>query len=205
MTAFDRAWDIVKEERDYSKFGDKFGRKMKKLIEEGRSLPEGTKFSDLTSTSDRMSMVDAPYATENPLGRMAGLDGTGKPKLPQGEPINILDLPKYEIPPSENERILARIMGAKDYEGAVDEYERLKDMFDGPSEAAMRSARIGSGTASFNDLMDDRQQAIEDGKDLVEHLTQGRFTSGAMGRGMKIPDSLVRRTRAAGKTPKKDD
>ena len=180
MTAFDRAWDIVKEERDYSEFGEKFAERMKEIKEGGRGLPEGTKFSDLTSTS-------------------------GKPMLPQGEPINILDLPKYEIPPEENEEILARILGAKDYEGAVDEYERLKDMFDGPSEAAMRSARIGSGRASFDDMMADRDQAIEDGKDLVEHLTQGRFTSGPMGRGMKIPDSLVRRTRAAGKTPKKDD
>jgi len=41
--------------------------------------------------------------------------------------------------------------------------------------AAMRSAKIGSGTASFDDLMDDRDEAIRDGtfndrhKDLREH------------------------------------
>tara|TARA_R100000005_G_C4987887_1_gene195757 strand:- start:1213 stop:1803 length:591 start_codon:yes stop_codon:yes gene_type:complete len=196
MTAFDRAWDIVKEERDYSEFGEKFAERMNQLKEGGRGLPEGTKFSDLTSTSDRM--MPSKF-TENPEGRKRRI-------LPQGEPINILDLPKYEIPPSENERILARIMGTKDYDEAVDEYERAMNMLDGGHHAAaMRSARIGSGTASFDDLMEDRQQAIEDGKDLVEHLTEGRFTSGAMGRDMKIPDSLVRRTKAAGKTPKKDD
>jgi hypothetical protein len=37
------------------------------------------------------------------------------------------------------------------------------------SAAAMRSAKIGSGTASFDDLMADRDQAISDGKDLREH------------------------------------
>ena len=37
------------------------------------------------------------------------------------------------------------------------------------SAAAMRSAKIGRGTASFDDLMADRDKAIEDGKDLREH------------------------------------
>ena len=80
----------------------------------------------------------------------------------------------------DNMDILAEILGT-DSDGVVDEYERLKDMFDNePSEAAMRSARIGSGRASFDDMMADRDKAIEDGKDLRDH-----YDSGAMGRRKK--------------------
>jgi len=80
----------------------------------------------------------------------------------------------------DNMDILAEILGT-DSDGAVDEYERLKDMFDNEhSEAAMRSARIGSGRASFDDMMADRDKAIEDGKDLRDH-----YYSGAMGRRKK--------------------
>lgn len=38
---------------------------------------------------------------------------------------------------------------------------------------AMRSARIGNDTASFDDLMDDRQNAIDQGRDLREHYRTG--------------------------------
>ena len=41
--------------------------------------------------------------------------------------------------------------------------------YEADSAAAMRSAKIGNDTASFDDLMADRDQAISDGKDLREH------------------------------------
>ena len=83
--------------------------------------------------------------------------------------------------------ILAEILGV-DRDGAVDEYEKLKDMFDNEPDMArdivgnlgMRSANIGSGRASFDDMMADRDKAIEDGKDLRDH-----YDSGAMGRKRK--------------------
>ena len=105
MTAFDRAWDIVKENDDYSKFGEKFAEKMKKLKEGGRGLPEGTKFSDLRSTSDIYS--GAGSEPDEMKDR--------RPEMPEGVPINIFDLKDYR--PSdveiENNRIVDEIMGRK--------------------------------------------------------------------------------------------
>tara|TARA_Y100000004_G_scaffold66897_1_gene74992 strand:- start:2686 stop:3132 length:447 start_codon:yes stop_codon:yes gene_type:complete len=113
MTAFDRAWDIVKKDDDYSKFGEKFAEKMKKLREGGRGLPEGTKFSDLRPTSDN-----------NTFARPTD----PRPPMPKGVPIDILDLPNYRPDPGEeeNQRILARIMGAKDYDDAVDMIDQME-------------------------------------------------------------------------------
>ena len=52
MTSFDRAWDIAKEDDpDYSKFGEKFARKIMDMKEGAKGLPEGTKFSDLTPST----------------------------------------------------------------------------------------------------------------------------------------------------------
>jgi len=45
-------------------------------------------------------------------------------------------------------------------------FDRLNEAH---TAAAMRSAKIGNDTASFDDLMADRDQAIRDGKDLREH------------------------------------
>jgi len=91
MTAFNRAWDIAKENDDYSKFGDKFAARMKEIKEGGRGLPEGTKFSDMRPTTSE------------------------KPEIPEGVPINILDLHNFR--PSdveiENNRIVDEIMGRK--------------------------------------------------------------------------------------------
>ena len=114
MTAFDRAWDIAKKDDDYSKFGEKFAAKMKEIKEGGRGLPEGTKFSDLQSTSDFYSG--------------AGAEKDTRPPMPKGVPINILDLPNYRPDPDEeeNQRILARIMGAKDYDDAVDMIDQME-------------------------------------------------------------------------------
>tara|TARA_Y100001973_G_C5183828_1_gene326549 strand:- start:1479 stop:1823 length:345 start_codon:yes stop_codon:yes gene_type:complete len=53
MATFDRAWDIAKkDDPDYSKFGEKFARKIMDMKEGAKGLPEGTKFSDLRSTSE---------------------------------------------------------------------------------------------------------------------------------------------------------
>jgi|TARA_X000001036_G_C20567346_1_gene761175 hypothetical protein len=89
MTAFDRAWGIVKENDDYSKFGEKFAERMKEIKEGGRGLPEGTKLSDLRPTTSE------------------------KPEMPEGEPINILDLHNYRSDPVEieNNRIVDAMMG----------------------------------------------------------------------------------------------
>ena len=63
--AFDAAWNIAKKDDDYSKFGEKFAERMKQLKEGGRGLPEGTKFSDLRSTS--------PPSYVNVIGSKSGL------------------------------------------------------------------------------------------------------------------------------------
>jgi len=66
MTAFDKAWDIAKEDDpDYSKFGEKFARKVMDMKEGAKGLPEGTKFSDLRSTS--------PPSYVNVIGSKSGL------------------------------------------------------------------------------------------------------------------------------------
>ena len=115
MTAFDRAWDITKkDDPDYSKFGEKFARKIMGMKEGAKGLPEGTKFSDLRSTSDFYSG--------------AGGEKDTRPPMPKGVPIDILDLPNYRPDPDEeeNQRILARIMGTKDYDGAVDMIDQME-------------------------------------------------------------------------------
>ena len=87
MTAFNRAWDITKkDDPDYSKFGEKFARKIMDMKEGAKGLPEGTKFSDLRSTD--------------------------RPLMPEGTPINILDLQNYRSDPVEieNNRIVDAIM-----------------------------------------------------------------------------------------------
>jgi len=118
MTAFDRAWDIAKENDDYSKFGDKFAARMKKLKEGGRGLPEGTKFSDLTpSTGSRKvrSFDRGDIHTEESRRKLGEMMRNQKPEMPEGVPINIFDLQNYrpddvEI---ENNRIVDEIMGRK--------------------------------------------------------------------------------------------
>ena len=129
MAAFDRAWDIAKKDDDYSKFGEKFARKIMDMKEGGRGLPEGTKFSDLQSTSDFYSG--------------AGAEKDTRPPMPKGVPINILDLPNYRPDPGEeeNQEVVRRIMGAKDYDGAVDmidqmERERMEAEMDRERRAA---------------------------------------------------------------------
>ena len=51
-----------------------------------------------------------------------------RPPMPKGVPIDILDLPNYRPDPGEeeNQRILARIMGAKDYDDAVDMIDQME-------------------------------------------------------------------------------
>lgn len=94
------------------------------------------------------------------------------------------DNPHYDYPVEDPEDIMRMIE-----EGAFDGPNPVVIMSEPSpsrdSEAAMRSARIGSGRASFDDMMADRDKAIEDGKDLVEYLTQGRFTSEDMDRRKK--------------------
>ena len=66
MTTYDRAWDIAKEDDpDYSKFGEKFARKIMDMKEGAKGLPEGTKFFDLRSTS--------PPSYVNVIGSKSGL------------------------------------------------------------------------------------------------------------------------------------
>jgi len=106
MTSFDRAWDIAKEDDpDYSKFGEKFARKIMDMKESGKGLPEGTKFSDLRSTSD----INSGAGSEP--DKMKDI----RPEMPEGVPINIFDLENYR--PSdveiENNRIVDEIMGRK--------------------------------------------------------------------------------------------
>ena len=123
MTSFDRAWDIAKEDDpDYSKFGEKFARKIMGMKEGAKGLPEGTKFADLTSTSDYL-VTDPPY-----LYSGAGAEKDTRPPMPKGVPIDILDLSNYRPDPDEeeNQRILARIMGTKDYDGAVDMIDQME-------------------------------------------------------------------------------
>ena len=57
------------------------------------------------------------------------------------------------------------MLGSRGYES--DEANAIRAM------RAMRSARIGNDSASFEDLMDDRQDAIDQGKDLQEHYRTG--------------------------------
>ena len=99
MTAFDRAWNIAKENR--------FQRRMKDIGRGRRSLPKDTKFSDLRSTSDEKDT---------------------RPIVPRGVPINILDLPNYRPDPGEekNQEVVRRIMGTKDYNSAVDLIDQMK-------------------------------------------------------------------------------
>jgi len=73
MTAFDRAWEIVKNEA----FGDKFNAKLESLKEGAKGVPE--KFEDLESTGS----------------------GDERPEMPEGEPINIFDLKNFR--PSQTE------------------------------------------------------------------------------------------------------
>lgn len=187
MTAFDRAWDIVKEERDYSKFGDKFEAKMKKLIG-GRGLPEGTKFSDLQSTSDFYSG--------------AGAEKDTRPPMPKGVPIDILDLPNYRPDPDEeaNQEVVRRIMGTKDYDSAVDLMTQLRrDKMEAES-AKRHGHRDAEGVL----------ERINRDMDTVRDIDMATGGSSApnpfIPDTIKYPKSLIDRVRRAGRTPKgKDD
>ena len=157
-TLFNRAWDIVKE--------------MPLSPEDAVKTCEGGGCVWIKDYADEnYGDEDNPhydYPVEDPNELLSILDDDPN--------VVIMSEPGGE----DNMDILARILGT-DKDGVVDEYEKLKDMFDNePSEAAMRSARIGSGRASFDDMMADRDKAIEDGKDLRDH-----YDSGAMGRKRK--------------------
>ena len=97
------------------------------------------------------------------------------------------DNPHYDYPVEDPEDILIMMEeGAFDGPNPVvimsepSPSMQMENLSREPSEAAMRSARIGSGRASFDDMMADRDKAIEDGKDLRDH-----YDSGAMGRRRK--------------------
>ena len=157
-TLFNRAWDIVKE----------MPLSPKDAVEacKGGGCVWIKDYADENYGDEDNPHYD--YPVEDPNELLSILDDDPN--------VVIMSEPGGE----DNMDILARILGT-DKDGVVDEYEKLKDMFDnGPSEAAMRSARIGSGRASFDDMMADRDKAIEDGKDLRDH-----YDSGAMGRRKK--------------------
>lgn len=154
MTTFDRAWDIVKENDDYSKFGEKFAARMKEIKEGGRGLPEGTKFSDLQSTSDFYSG--------------AGAEKDTRPPMPKGVPIDILDLPNYRPDPDEeeNQRILAMIMGTKDYDSAVDAIDLIeRDRMEAES-AKMR------GHVNMPDKLVERARKLSDKPPVDDFKTE---------------------------------
>ena len=154
MTTFDRAWDIVKENDDYSKFGEKFATRMKEIKEGGRGLPEGTKFSDLQSTSDFYSG--------------AGAEKDTRPPMPKGVPIDILDLPNYRPDPDEeeNQRILAMIMGTKDYDSAVDAIDLIeRDRMEAES-AKMR------GHVNMPDKLVERARKLSDKPPVDDFKTE---------------------------------
>ena len=168
MTTFDRAWDIAKKDDDYSKFGEKFAARMKEIKEGGRGLPEGTKFSDLRSTSIeepfmgsgggmRFRRESGKFSNDyEPIYSGAGAEKDTRPPMPKGVPIDILDLPNYRPDPGEedNQRILARIMGAKNYDDAVDmidqmERERME------AETAKRQGHVNIPDSLIRRVRDD--------------------------------------------------
>ena len=205
MTTFDRAWNIAKEERDYSKFGEKFAEMMERRREEGRGLPEGTKFSDLRSTSS--GAYNAPrYSPRSVIPDMADIfSGAGaekdtRPPMPKGVPINILDLPNYRPDPDEeeNQEVVRRVMGTKDYDSAVDLITQLeRDKME--AESAKRHGHR------------DAEQALERiNQDMATARNIDMATGGSSAPNPFIPDtikypkSLIDRVRRAGPTPKDD-
>ena len=130
MTTFDRAWDIAKKDDDYSKFGEKFAARMKEIKEGGRGLPEGTKFSDLQSTSDFYSGAGSERKVE-PFGGSSGMPFAMRPdskKYPMENLPSILDLgPSRMMPEEPNMKILREIMGQDTSDDAIDEMERIRE------------------------------------------------------------------------------
>ena len=101
MTAFDKAWDIAKEDDpDYSKFGEKFARKIMGMKEGAKGLPEGTKFSDLRSTPPPSYMnVDRYHPKSVMPDIMDLLSGAGSAR--NAEPY----FGSAGLPPSKNPRM----------------------------------------------------------------------------------------------------
>ena len=172
MTAFDIAWDIAKGIPTVG------GERMtpEEAVE---ACKDGGCVWIKDYADENYGDEDNPhydYPVEDPRELLSILDDDPNVVI-MSEPSPSMQMENLS---RDNMDILAEILGT-DSDGVVDEYERLKDMFDNePSEAAMRSARIGSGRASFDDMMADRDKAIEDGKDLRDH-----YDSGAMGRRKK--------------------
>ena len=96
MTAFDRAWNIAKENR--------FQRRMKDIGRGRRSLPKDTKFSDLRSTSDEKP--------EMPQGVPISIF-----ELKNYRPS------ETEI---HNQNAFKRIMGTGDYGSAVNQMDNMR-------------------------------------------------------------------------------
>ena len=178
MTAFDKAWSIAKEMPTVG--GERMTPEEAVEACKGGGCVWIKNYADENYGDEDNPHYDYPVEDPNELLDILGDDPN----------VVIMSEPGGE----DNMDILARILGT-DSDGVVDEYERLKDMFDNEAEvkgvgryelssddmeAAMRSARIGSGRASFDDMMADRDKAIEDGKDLRDH-----YDSGAMGRRKK--------------------
>ena len=152
MTSFDRAWDIAKEDDpDYSKFGEKFARKIMDMKEGAKGLPEGTKFSDLRSTSppsymnvdryqpksvvpdimDLLSGAGSEREVEPFGGSELAMRPTSGKFMNDYEPINILDLgPSRMMPEEPNMKILREIMGQDTSDDAIDEMERIREQRD---------------------------------------------------------------------------
>lgn len=168
MTAFDRAWDIVKKDDDYSKFGDKFAAKMKKLREGGRGLPEGTKFSDLRSTSDP-GVIDffgggMGYAPD-------GMPFAMKQKYPRENLPSILDLgPSRMMPEEPNMKILREIMSQDSSDDAIDEMERIRGQRD---RMAAESAKM-RGHVNMPDKLVERARKLS-GKPPVDDFETEHF------------------------------
>ena len=177
MTAFDKAWDIAKGMPTVG--GERMTPEEAVEVCKDGGCVWLKDYADENYGDEDNPSYDYPVEDPEDILRMieeGAFDGPN-PVVIMSEPSPSMQMENLS---RDNMDILAEILGT-DSDGVVDEYERLKDMFDNePSEAAMRSARIGSGRASFDDLMADRDKAIEDGKDLRDY-----YDSGAMGRRKK--------------------
>ena len=176
MTAFDKAWGIAKEDDDDC---------------ECITTDMSGKCTHCLRTPEEQAKRDGRAVDKADFGekfnsKLDSLKEGGRPV-----PKRFADMKSTTDGEDHNRKVMANILET-DNDGIEDEYEKLKDMFDNePSEAGMRSARIGNGSASFDDMMADRfgHQKMP-GPSIPDNTSQALGSKG-----------LIDRFRRAGRTP----